>query len=132
MPLFSLKSRSEQLMMTQLDAVGASIKVQILQSAMLHSDVGTFDCYVVDNYGRQSPGKSPAFVAEVLGFFMRGIGCRVPDSHMFGPDRGGTAESNAARQLAFREKLGTQIHSLTGNKPRWAVETDGTYGIFSE
>ena len=136
LPLFALKSCSfEQLMMAKLDAVGSSIKVQILQTAMLHSDVATFDYYVNDEYGRLSVAKSPAYVALVLGSFMRGSGRRVPDAYTFGPDNGyhgRTKEDTAAKQLAFREQLSTQIHQLTGTKPRLAVQADGTYSIYSE
>ena len=116
-------------MMNKLDAVGSSIQVQILQTAMLHSEVGEFEHYVSDHRS----AKSAAFVALVLGAFMRGLGYPVPGEYTFGADGwGGTEGDKAARQLAFREKLGTQIHSLTGKKPRWEVQTDGTYAIFPE
>ena len=118
--------------MTKLDAVGASIKLQILQTAMLHSEVGAFDYFPDDNHARNRMGKkSTEYVAEVLGYFMQGRGARVPDAFTFGPTgQGRTDENKPARQLAFREKLGDQIHSLTGKKPTWAVETDGTNAIY--
>ena len=123
--------------MTKLDAVGSSIKLQILQTAMLHSEVGAFDFNAAgEQFNRQPPTKSTEYVALVLGTFMRGVGQRVPDAYTVGPASNGyqqrTKEDTAARQLAFREQLGTQIHSLTGKKPRWAVQTDGAYAIFPE
>lgn len=124
--------------MSKLDAVGSSIKVQILQNAMLHSEAGAFDFFISDNHTRQSSStKSTVFAAEVLRSFMQGLGHRVPVEYTAGPvdqqvlyGRAETEEQKAARQLAFREQLGTQIHRLTGQKPRWAVQTDGSHAIF--
>lgn len=115
-------------MLSKLDTVEKVMRVQILQAAMLHSDVGAFECVTSDRRGGHSLlSKSTEFVAKVLGSFMQGLGHRV--------DGGCEAYVDGACKgpAAFREMLGAQIHRLTGQHPRWgAAETNGDYVIYQK
>ena len=114
---------------------------------MLSSHVNAFDHMkyrapvpVDDEMGVSFPNskwKSTRIAAEVLGSFMEGLGHHVSENYTFTyknklelpADVGQIKqpeEDEAEMQAAFREKLVTQIHQLTGKKPRFQLVDEQT------
>ncbi|KAJ1476477.1 hypothetical protein T484DRAFT_1750564 [Baffinella frigidus] len=107
---------------------------------MLNAHVNAFDHM---QYHKSVPlqgdeVKSTRIVAEVLGSFMEGLGHHVAEDYTFtymnklglARDRGPmeqAKEDAGDMQAAFREKLVTQIHQLTGKKPRFQLVDQETH-----
>ena len=121
---------------TLTTAVIKSQKVPTLQWAISNANLGMFAFHAdKDHRSNQFQRNSDAVVREILLFFMRGFG-RFTEGFVFTQEqingyRQVTAEEIATARTAFHTALITQIHSLTGTKPRIVPESS-KFAIYYE
>jgi hypothetical protein len=101
-------------------------KHQVLEWAISNVELNAFKYYKKGGY--QSLELSASLVREVLMFFRQGLGCYIENNSLT-PYNSYDKERNEEGEKKFRDALSTQIHSLTGQKPRIAM-TDGRYTIY--
>ena len=107
-------------------AVTKSRKVPTLQWAINNVNLGMFAFYVDKDRNTNRPTNSDAIVREILMAFIQGFGrgiegfvytqAQINSYHQV------TAEEIVTARTAFHSALITQIHSLTGAKPRIAPQ----------
>ncbi len=102
--------------------------MQRLQWAISNAEVNFFFFYekAKSNFYRSNEN-SAAFVKAVLLSFQRGSGHYLNDRSFTEYRHHNSIEEEGEKK--FREALSTQIHALTGVKPRISLDDDG-YVIF--
>jgi CO dehydrogenase/acetyl-CoA synthase alpha subunit len=121
--------------MTELNAnVVLQTKHQTLEWAISNAEMGSFKYYEkADNYNCYHCNRSQVASAElvrlVLMIFRNGSGRYIDKLGLTHTSSGGVNDQNKESEKNFRDALSTQIHNLTGQKPRFAI-TDGRYAIY--
>jgi hypothetical protein len=121
--------------MTKLNAnVVLQTKHQMLEWAISNAEVGSFKYYEKDDcndgyHYNRSQVASAELVRLVLMNFRNGSGRYIDKLGLTSTSYRCGNEKNEESEKQFRDALSTQIHNLTGQKPRFAI-TDGRYAIY--
>jgi hypothetical protein len=101
-------------------------KHQTLEWAISNAELTAFTSYKKGGY--QSHVLTDSLVRTILMFFRQGLGCYI-ENHSLTPYQDNAIEKNEEGEKNFRDALSTQVHNLTGQKPRIAMY-DGRYAIY--
>lgn len=106
-------------------------KMQSLEFAMDHTKLDSFQFYLEskDSYAYVQTQQSCDFVTNILMSFRRNFGYYLPGGTMTQIRRDDQERWEKSNE-EFRNKLITQIHTLTGTKPRVVKEADGRHAIY--
>lgn len=105
-------------------------KLRSLEWALDHTDIGCFE-YKYKPAEISVSYESPKFVKDVLISFRTGHGTFLDENYYYSTrSYVGTQNATDAEKAAFREKLSTQIHMLTGQKSRLQKKEDGRYVLY--
>jgi hypothetical protein len=119
--------------MTDLNAnVVRQTKHQTLEWAISNAGMDSFKYYKKDNrstYHGGSDVASTELVRSVLMWFRQGMGAYIENNSLTPYLSNDTKEKDEEGEKKFRDALSTQIHNLTGQKPR-IVMSDGRYVIY--
>lgn len=120
-----VEHQQHQLVEMKAQAATSSI-TQTLQWGISNSARFNFTYWIgCNNQALESAG----LVEGILGAFMQGMGQSLPAGAKL---EQGWGTATPEQETAFRDKLGEQIHSLTGSKPRMvpSKQAEGRFAIY--
>jgi hypothetical protein len=125
----------QQLIIEGNATIIAQQKIQILQWALLNTQLGTFEFITRDSQFQITNTKSTTVVSSLLSNAMTNCGINLSNNYMILPsdgyyNRSYTEDQLTAGRLAFRTALQSQMFSLTGKQPRLVKKEDGSYSMF--